>query len=189
MMHQLSNKLGCREFLRGVEELSGQAVSACYQCGKCTAGCPVVADLDPSPNRVMRLIQLGSTRDALRNEMVWLCVGCGACGCRCPIGIDPGRVMDTLRALAREMQVPPPPASAPIYTFFQAFLDSVREFGRLSEVALMGSYNINSGRLLTNVIKAPWFVLRGKLSIAPHSIKKLDRLDRVFQRIGEIESA
>ena len=51
----------------------------------------------------------------------------------------------------------------------------------------MGGYNINSGRLLTNVIKAPWFVMKGKLSLSPHTIQQVDRLQRVFRRIEEIE--
>ena len=65
----------------------------------------------------------------------------------------------------------------------------MRQFGRLSEVGLMGSYNIGSGHLFTNVAKAPWFFIRGKVGISPHKIKRLDRLERVFQRIEEIEGS
>ncbi|NOY82029.1 MAG: heterodisulfide reductase subunit C [Kiritimatiellaeota bacterium] len=189
MKHQLAGKAFHSEFLAAVEKHCEQEISACYQCGKCSAGCPVFEDMAIAPNRVIRMVQLGLKEDALKNEMIWCCAGCSACTCRCPIGIDLARMMDTLRQMATHDGVPMPPDGARVFTFFQAFLDSVREFGRLSEVALMGSYNINSGRIMTNVVKAPWFLLKGKVGIIPHKIKRTDRLKRVFRRIEEIEGS
>ena len=74
-----------------------------------------------------------------------------------------------------------------MWTFYRSFLDCVRRFGRLTEVGLMGSYNMNSGKLFTNVDKAPWFFLRRKVSFSPHKIARIDRLERVFRRIEETE--
>jgi len=187
-MRNLSASGSNGEFVATVERLSGENISACYQCGKCTGGCPVTPDLDYSPNRVLRMVQVGLEDDALRNETVWLCVGCNTCGDRCPMGIDIVRIMDTLRALSRRRGIKPRGTPAAVLTFYHAFLDSVREFGRLSEVALMGGFNVNSGRLLTNVNKAPWFMLKGKVGLKPHRIKRLDRLQRVFERIEELEN-
>ena len=51
----------------------------------------------------------------------------------------------------------------------------------------MGGYNINSGRLWTNMIKAPWFFLKGKVALSAHKVRQIDRLQRVFKRIEEIE--
>ena len=48
-----------QELLRRVADLSGQNVLACYQCGKCSAGCPAAEAMDLLPNQVMRLVQLG----------------------------------------------------------------------------------------------------------------------------------
>ena len=95
--------------------------------------------------------------------------------------------MDTLHALA-EHGGPTPSGASEVWTFYRAFLDCVRQFGRLSEVGLMGSYNINSGHLMTNMLKAPWFFMKGKVSLSPHTIRRIDRLQRVFARIGEIEA-
>ncbi|NQT19240.1 MAG: 4Fe-4S dicluster domain-containing protein [Planctomycetes bacterium] len=187
MRLELAGKALQSEFLAAVEEHSGQNVSACYQCGKCTGGCPVQPDLDLSPSRVLRFVQLGLEDKALSNETIWCCAACGTCTSRCPIGIDLVSIMDTLRAFAERKGISPPGKGDTVWTFFRSFLDGVRQFGRLSEVALMGSYNINSGRLYTNVIKAPWFVLRSKLGIMPHKIERIERLERVFQRIEEIE--
>ena len=188
MKWQLAGKALRSEFVGSVEEMSGQNVSACYQCGKCAGGCPVMADLDLSPNRVIRMVQLGMEDEALTNETIWSCAACGTCVTRCPVGVDVVRIMDTLRALAERKGISPPRRGAAVWTFFRAFLDCVRNFGRLSEIGLMGGYNINSGYLYTNVIKAPWFLLRGKLGVFPHKIKRIDRLERAFQRIEEIEA-
>jgi len=40
-----------------IEELSGQHISACFQCEKCTNGCPVTFAMDIVPHRLMRLLQ------------------------------------------------------------------------------------------------------------------------------------
>jgi len=189
MKWELADKALDSEFLRIVERLSGQNVSACYQCGKCSSGCPVLPDVELSPNRVIRMVQFGLEDDALDNEMIWSCAGCGTCTSRCPEGIDIGRVFDSLRAIAERKGVVHAPGATQVRTFYRAFLDCVREFGRNSEIGLMGAYNISSGRLTTNVVKAPWFLLKAKLAWTVHKVERIDRMKRVYQRIEEIEQA
>ena len=72
-------------------------------------------------------------------------------------------------------------------SFIQAFLDGVRDYGRLFEPTLMIQYNLNSGYLLTNFHKAPIFLARRKLSPWPTRVKKIGRLRRMFDRIAEEE--
>jgi hypothetical protein len=72
--------------------------------------------------------------------------------------------------------------------FVEAFLDNVKEYGRLSEAGLMSTYNVNSGRLLTNVTKVPAFLVRNKVSFKPHRIKNIARLRRMFEKIAQLES-
>lgn len=187
MKWEISDRALHSDFAAAIEQESGQNVSACYQCGKCSGGCPVVPELEVAPNRVMRYVQLGLKEEALANETIWCCAACGTCTGRCPMGIDLVRVMDALRSMAEREGVDPPAGAFEVWTFYQAFLDCVRQFGRLTEVGLMGSYNMNSGRLFTNMAKAPWFFLKGKVSLSPHKVKRTDRLERVFQRIEEIE--
>jgi heterodisulfide reductase subunit C len=183
----ISGKALHSDFLREVEELSGQNITACYQCGKCSGGCPVVAEIEITPNRVLRMVQLGLDEQALGCKVVWCCAACGTCNGRCPIGIDIVRIMDVLRGLAVKKGVSPPKGGAEVMMFYRSFLNCVREFGRLNEIALMASYNINSGHLFTNVMKAPWFIFKNKLIITPHKIRQIDRLGRAFERIEEIE--
>jgi heterodisulfide reductase subunit C len=86
-------------FVRQVEEISGQDLLACNQCGKCSAGCPVVAAMDILPNQVIRMAQLGM-EEVLESNTIWICASCLTCSTRCPKGVDVPRLMEALRQIA-----------------------------------------------------------------------------------------
>ncbi|MEE9618018.1 MAG: 4Fe-4S dicluster domain-containing protein [Anaerolineae bacterium] len=86
-------------FVRQVEEISGQDLLACNQCGKCSAGCPVVAAMDILPNQVIRMAQLGM-EEVLESNTIWICASCLTCSTRCPKGVDVPRLMEALRQSA-----------------------------------------------------------------------------------------
>jgi heterodisulfide reductase subunit C len=85
--------------VRQIEEISGQDLLACNQCGKCGAGCPVVAAMDLLPSQAIRLAQLGQ-RSALESQTIWICASCLTCATRCPKGVDVPRLMEALRQIA-----------------------------------------------------------------------------------------
>jgi heterodisulfide reductase subunit C len=86
-------------FVRQVEETSGQDLLACNQCGKCSAGCPVVATMDLLPSQVIRMAQLGM-EEVLESDTIWICASCLTCVTRCPKGVDLPRLMEALRQIA-----------------------------------------------------------------------------------------
>ena len=86
-------------FVARVEEISGQALLACNQCGKCSAGCPVVAAMDILPSQVIRMAQLGM-EEVLESNTIWICASCLTCVARCPKGVDLPRLMEALRQIA-----------------------------------------------------------------------------------------
>ena len=85
--------------IKKVEDISGQNVLACNQCGKCSAGCPMVSLMDLLPNQIIRLVQLGQIGDVLNSKTIWLCASCFTCTSRCPKGVDLAKVMEALRLL------------------------------------------------------------------------------------------
>jgi len=87
------------EFYRQLEEISGQNLMDCYQCGKCSAGCPVAESMDILPNQIIRLAQLGLLEEALNSKTIWLCASCIICTSRCPKGVDVARIMEGLRVM------------------------------------------------------------------------------------------
>ncbi|OGB93715.1 MAG: heterodisulfide reductase [candidate division NC10 bacterium RBG_16_65_8] len=82
-----------------IQAISGQDVRACYQCGKCTAGCPLASAMDLMPNQILRLLQLGEHEEVLKSRTIWQCASCLTCAARCPKEVDPARVMDALRTI------------------------------------------------------------------------------------------
>jgi len=86
-------------FVQQVEEISGQDLLSCNQCGKCSAGCPVVAAMDLLPSQVIRMAQLGM-EDVLECKTIWICASCLTCVTRCPKGVDLPRLMEALRQTA-----------------------------------------------------------------------------------------
>lgn len=86
-------------FVAHVEEISGQDLLACNQCGKCSAGCPIVAEMDLLPSQVIRMAQLGM-EEALESNTIWICASCLTCVARCPKGVDLPRTMEALRQIA-----------------------------------------------------------------------------------------
>ena len=97
METELTRQRVHNEFAKEVELISGQNLFACYQCGNCTAGCPVAFAMEVGPHAVIRYTLLGLEEEALRVNTFWLCASCLQCASRCPKGIDVARVMDALR--------------------------------------------------------------------------------------------
>lgn len=113
----------------------GANVCKCYQCKRCSNGCPVAAYADMHPAQIMRAIQLGQVDLAVEARFIWLCTGCQTCTTRCPQGIDVAAVMDELRMIARrEDRIPP---KAPLAEVLRLNADSIQRWGRLYEIELV----------------------------------------------------
>jgi len=100
MRIRLSAEVLRNDLVRRIEEISGQDMLACYQCGACSAGCPVAFAMDMLPSQVIRLVQLGQAEEALESETIWFCAACQTCYARCPKGVDLSRIMEALREIA-----------------------------------------------------------------------------------------
>ena len=172
-------------FIKAVEAESGQNISTCYQCGKCTAGCPCGQFYDISVSRIMRAIQLGDKETVLSAQSPWLCLSCSTCTARCPNNIDVAKVMDTVRHIARRTGK----KNYPINTFWDSFLQTVRFTGRTYELGIMVMYMLRTGRMWTDVDLAPAMLTKNKLPFIPHTIQGKKAISRIFARFNAMQSA
>lgn len=170
-----------REFVHQVEQESGQRVSVCNQCGKCTAGCPANFVMDFTPNQIMRLLQLDQKEQVLRCHAIWLCLSCIICTARCPRGIDIAAIFDVLRITARRNFIFP---ERNVKLFHDVFLNSVRTYGRIHEVGLLLRFNIGSRKFFNDLELGPKFLGRGKLHLLPRKIKGARQVANIYSKLG-----
>ena len=88
------------DFVAKIEKISGQKLLACYQCGKCSAGCPMAAYMDVLPNQIIRMAQLGMQEQLLAARSIWMCVSCLTCNSRCPKEVKIAEIIESLRMTA-----------------------------------------------------------------------------------------
>ena len=91
-------KLKKGDLVKEVEELCGENLFGCYQCGTCSAGCPFIEDMDLSPDEVIRYIIL-DRKEVLNSKTIWLCAACFTCAERCPRDINITKIMEALRQI------------------------------------------------------------------------------------------
>lgn len=82
---------------RQILGLDAHDLSVCYQCGTCTAVCPLSTGDNPFPRKEMVWVQWGLKERALGNASIWLCHQCGTCNTYCPRDAKPANVMAALR--------------------------------------------------------------------------------------------
>lgn len=128
------------ELAQRIQEELGENVYLCYQCVKCTSGCPVGQFFDWQPNQIMRALQLGQEDIALEAQTPWLCAACQTCTTRCPQDLDIAAIMEFLTREALERGIKPPVPE--VDHFNQAFMREVRLWGRAYEPGLMAEMKL-----------------------------------------------
>jgi heterodisulfide reductase subunit C len=93
----VSREPASEAFTAKIEKLADQDLLACYQCGKCSAGCPMAKFMDILPSQIIRYAQLGMEEALLASNAIWLCVSCYTCNTRCPKGVKIAEVIEAVR--------------------------------------------------------------------------------------------
>jgi heterodisulfide reductase subunit C len=164
-----------------VDHLSGQQVELCYHCHKCTAGCPVVLEMEYGPDQMLRMVALEQKEALLNSRDIWLCAGCYTCATRCPNDIDISAVMDGLRQIA--MREGHAAAERDVLLFHRLFMGSVRNLGRSHEAATLGLFKVLSHVPLMNDMGAGVnLFMRGKVPVLPKSSGKTGEVRQIFER-------
>ncbi|NLC56990.1 MAG: heterodisulfide reductase subunit C [Armatimonadetes bacterium] len=174
-------------FLAEVRRRSGTNPADCYQCGKCTAGCPLTFAGDLDPARVMRLVQLGQRDAVLQSRTIWLCASCETCTTRCPQEVDLASVMDALRIMAREAGLTQ--AAREVAIANAGLLGSVKSRGRVHEMMLVLQQNLRTLHLFRDAEKGPVLMLKGKMDPLGHKRGARDQVRRLFENVARMEAA
>jgi heterodisulfide reductase subunit B2 len=153
-----------------IREEIGENVYLCYQCVKCTSGCPVAEYFDWQPNQIMRAIQLGQEDIALHSKTPWLCSSCLTCTTRCPQGLHITAIMEflTREVLERGYKPEIPETNR----FNRAFMREINLWGRSYEPGLMAELILQKPMTLIDDIQLYLrFFQKGKVALIPHLTK------------------
>ncbi|MEE8715861.1 MAG: 4Fe-4S dicluster domain-containing protein [Coriobacteriales bacterium] len=169
------------EAIASITEDAGVNLRDCYQCGKCSGGCPVAAGADLTPRQVIRELQLGRVDRVLGARMPWLCVDCGVCLARCPQSVDLPSLMEAIcryevdHGCAAVREGP---------KFMDIFLDNLQRKGVSDEVNLAARYNIETGHLFQDVGGLPRMVGAGLImSGGAHKLEDPSDVTRMVARL------
>jgi heterodisulfide reductase subunit C len=167
------------DFAAEVEALSGTSPMSCYQCTKCSSGCPVSNRGDLKCHEVVRLVQTGQREAVLSSRFIWECTSCQTCITRCPQQVDVCSMNDALRVLSLEARKA---AVAAVPVFNRAFLNGVRKRGRVHELGLMAAFKLRTRRFFEDVDKAPMMLSKGKLPLLGERVPGRRKREELFRR-------
>jgi len=181
--------LGDKGFLKTVVEKAGEEIFACYQCSKCSAGCPVAFAMDLLPHQVIRSVLFRKREKVLSSRTIWVCASCETCSTRCPNEIDIARLMDVLRQMQRGSGEKPHEPKVPL--LHTVFLEAIKRSGRIREMSMLRSYLLKSGDAREKLKTGEWknevklglkMFLRGKLKIFPSRCESIKEVREIFKR-------
>ena len=133
----------------------------CYQCQRCSSGCPMAEEYDVLPSEIMLAIQEGDA-SVVDSRAVWLCASCHTCSTRCPQELDIPGIIDHFRQQTVEHAVVPESAR-----FFKTFLRNARIFGRVYEAGMMGELNLRERKPFRDLGMGLRMIKKGKIRLLP----------------------
>lgn len=166
-------------FVKAVKQKTGNNFSRCLHCRTCAGGCPFARAMDPKPNGVIRLIQLGLRKEAFECSTIWVCVGCHTCSVQCPMAIDIAGVMDAVRqlAIAEHANICEPD----IFDFHKAVIRSVERYGRTHKLEIMMRYKMSRRDWFSDLNTGIRMFAKRKLELRPSKVTDIKKIQSLFQ--------
>ncbi len=96
----MNNKYLREELIRQ----SGVNPKKCMKCGKCSATCPAYDEMEYHPHQFVSMVESGNIEPLLNSESLYKCLSCFACIDRCPRGVEPAKLVESVRLAAIRKQ-------------------------------------------------------------------------------------
>ena len=164
--------------------MSGQSVNMCFQCNKCSAGCPLADRMDLKPAQVMHGIRLGLKKEVLNCKTIWWCMGCETCSARCPQQVSPSEAMNAARILAQREGIRP--SMREVSIFYKNFVGNLWLSGRIDDAPLAAVTGLLTGNLLGDLPLAVKLVARGRIKLP--RIPGDNRFRQVYKKTRAMEN-
>lgn len=164
---------------------SGQNVNLCYQCRKCSAGCPISYAMDYKPAQLIHAIRLGMDDLVFKSKTMWLCASCETCTTRCPQEVDVAKVMDAVKITALRQGVKP--AIPQVASFYRAALSNIKKCGRMFEMGMIVDLKMRTFEFFKDAGLGMKMFRKGKLKMLP-SLTGAWRTWNIFRRVKSLEN-
>ena len=146
----------------------GHNILRCFQCGTCSAGCPVrEIDEKYNPRKIIRMVILGMKDRVLSSDFIWLCSQCETCEERCPQDVRIPEVMDAIKNLAVKKGY-----------IHEAFAKQAETIGELGILYAISDFE-NKKRDTLGLPKLP------TKNLEVSEIYKITGLDKILKKNGE----
>jgi len=154
-------------------------ISLCLQCGRCSSGCTMRSETDILPHQLNRMAVLGMTEELVNSKSIWTCASCQTCVSRCPMGVNTPALVDKLREMT---QTAPSQDTDRVRVFNETMLDSMRTFGRVYEMGLMGVFKLKTRDFFTDLNKFPAMLRKRKIKLLPKRSRSAAEVASIFAR-------
>lgn len=155
----------------------------CYQCGKCSGGCPMANGMDLKPRGIMRCAQVGALDTILNSNTIWLCSGCYACVDRCPHDVNIPDFIEQARYEAARQGITRRDSDV----LNKAFVANIKMFGKSHEMILAGLYNVFALKPTQDVASLPHMLKHKMIGLKPNTIEKTGELAKLIERAEDWE--
>jgi heterodisulfide reductase subunit C len=144
--------------------------------------------MDITPRQIVAMFRAGYLEEILHSRAIWICASCYACRVRCPSGILVTDMMYALKRIGISRNIYPP--GFPAYSLSRSFISNIYKYGRNFEMGLAIKYLLSSAptKLLSSASFGLAMIRRGRISMKPTTIKKVNEVRAIIDRARQLEA-
>lgn len=173
--------------LNGTGPFGGEHWRDCFQCGTCSAVCPLVDYMDHNPRHLIAMVRAGRDDDILRSRSIWVCTSCYACTVACPKQVP---ITDSIYALKRKaMRDDVYPRRFPTPVMARQFVRSVDKWGRSTESRISLSFYMRTdpSQLLRHAVLGMRLLRLGRMSLRRERVRAPAQIRKMFDALEATE--